>query len=139
MAKNVQKLVKPEIAALVAKQNADIDKYFSIPNNMPLSEVDLIPNSAEVNAHEAEIDEKLAKLEKIYKQQSIMMMHLLREKEYYDALDYTKFDADICDSIEESTKNQGNENENSIDDLQDLTIVSINDSDDDEQTLVPLT
>lgn len=95
---NALNLIKPETIKFLSKTNALIDKNFTIPETLPI-ENNTIQNTPTVDEFEKNCKKNIAELEMVYKQQAIMMNHLLKEKELYDTklMEQALIDQNMCD------------------------------------------
>lgn len=125
---DINLLIKPEIVTFLSKQNATIEKYFGIPKNVPITELGDLQNSAEIDEYEARLMEQMAELEKIYKQQAIMMLYLSKENELYQQFADIGSDAELCDSFENNFSRSKNETEECLSATEQLDALSIRDS-----------
>lgn len=95
-------LVKPETIKILSKFNALIDKNFTIPTNVSMGENSL-QNTPAMDDYEKECKKEIAELERVYKQQAIMMSHLMAELELYDnsqLVEEAEIDMGICELFE---------------------------------------
>lgn len=125
---NINLLIKPEIVAFLSKQNATIEKYFGIPKNVPITELGNLQDSAEIDEYEARLKERMVELEKIYKQQAIMMLYLSKENELYQQFADIGTDAELCDLFENNFVRSKNETEECLSATEQLDALSIIDS-----------
>lgn len=102
LAGNTLNLIKPETIKLLSKTNTLIDKHFTIPETLPLSSENMLQNRPEMNDYGRKCEQDIAEIELVYKQQAIMMNHLLKEKELYDTklMEEAQIDMSMCDLFE---------------------------------------
>lgn len=103
---NSLNLIKPETIKFLSKTNALIDKHFTIPETLPI-ENNTLQNTPAVDDFEKDCKKNIAELELVYKQQAIMMNHLLKEKELYDTklMEQALIDQSMCDLYENNFTN----------------------------------
>lgn len=96
------KLIKPETVKLLQRMNAYVDRMFSIPPSIPIGEY-CLQNTPEMDEYEKKCKMDIAELERVYKQQAIMMNHLRKESEMYVSsglLQEAEIDMNMCDMFE---------------------------------------
>lgn len=125
---DINLLIKPEVVTFLSKQNATIEKYFGIPKNVPITELGNLQDSVEIDEYEARLKERTAELEKIYKQQAIMMLYLSKENELYQQFADIGTDADLCDLYENNLVRSKNETEECLSATEQLDTLSIRDN-----------
>lgn len=125
---DINVLIKPEIVAFLSKQNATIEKYFGIPKNVPITELGNLQDSAEIDEYEARLKGRMAALEKIYKQQAVMMLYMSKENELYQQFADIGSDAELCDLFENNFVRSENKTEECLSATEQLDALSIRDS-----------
>lgn len=97
-------LIKPEIIRFVSKFNALIDKYLSIPADLPMDDEKCLQNTPDMDNFELECKKDIEELELVYKQQALMLNHLKAELDLYDdgLMAEAEIDMGICDLYEEN-------------------------------------
>lgn len=101
LSNNALNLIKPETIKFLSKMNALIDKSFTIPATLPIVENSL-QNTPAMDDYEKERKKDIVEMERTYKEQALMISHLMAELELYDGglVDEAEFDMGICDLFE---------------------------------------
>lgn len=125
---NMNNLIEPEIKELLMKENDLIDKYFTIPDNVPLSEVDIYRNNYGIDDYEKKKNDQLNELKTVAIQQMVMIKRLQEEISMYQRLSSSKSDAKLIDEIE-NKRNDPNYADLTLADIIDLTMKDFDDAD----------
>lgn len=98
-------LIKPETIKFLSKINTLVDKYFTIPSNLPIGGNGL-QNTPDMDDYEKKCKEEIAELEKVYKQQEVMMRQMKDELKFYEQqiLEEVQIDMQMSEMFEENFK-----------------------------------
>lgn len=101
LANNVLNIIKPETIKFLSKLNGLVDKSFTIPKTLPIDE-DNLQNTPAMDDYENECKQNIAKMDRVYTQQALMISHLMAELDVYDGelSEEANIDMDMFDSFE---------------------------------------
>lgn len=112
--KNTSNIVKHEIIDFLKDQDNLIEKYFSIPDNVPLVRQENGVDYTNIDeSTEQELTDRVEKLKLVYKQQILLANKLKQELEYYQETVDEQCDIDdkLCDLIEQNLTEVGLQDE----------------------------
>lgn len=118
LSKNCMQIIKLDLADLNRTFDEKVDKYLSIPTNvtvygMGAGQVVVVCDANAADAEENALNDRIAELETVHKQQAILLQKLRPELEFYNTVMDVQAEIDdgLCVLVEKYMQDTANESD----------------------------